>query len=75
MPFLLSYIYIPFSFALHCVTVGLYFLKKRPVFYVKSRSGPGPVQVLWGLVWPGSARDSAPAEVEAAYRSARRTAR
>lgn len=29
MPFLLSYIYIPFSFALCCVTVGLCSLKKK----------------------------------------------
>lgn len=62
----------PFSLCSPLRHGGIVFSEKRPVFSVKSWRGPGPVQVL---VWPGGAPDSALAQAEAAYRSARRAAR
>lgn len=59
-----------------CHGGAVFFGKKKKACLPLSKAGvePGLCRSC-GVLWPGSARDSAPAEVEAAYRSARRTAR
>lgn len=57
-----------------CHGRAVFFEKKACLLCQKLEWTGACAGLVRGLVWPGSAHDSALAEVEAAYRSARRTA-